>query len=534
MNFDIPPNEIFQRRQEIGLHNSFKMLANFVSSNKEYSLRKDAIKFLGAFKDLPEHLKDECYNTLENVLISDKDLELKCEAANSLGKLNYKKAIEPLKWILEQSNINYRIKLSALKAISDIQFEPELGLFINYLDSEYKSIRKFVKYKLLDIQPERLIPILLEFLGKPISNKHKSEIIKLIGNIISSFNVSYKDSSYLQLKYPGIITDLMDNKDKLFELFSILEENKSKLRQSVVTILRVLRPQIDDDLLSLLDNDDFIIKTNAINVIGQLKIKKGINWLKRNLDDMYHEVSIAAIKALGEIGDSTVISDLLKVLDVDDYDYQYIDYDMKWYIIDAIKQICLNDEARSCDFLVNRLEDSNEMIKENVAFLLGDLKNEKFVDPLLNLLMTSENLDVTKNSIIALGKIGEIRAIEPLVELLENEDVYWLLKKVSVDAIYNIYNKFWFIQNKLDPEMKRILIQNRAKIIDILKIHLDECHKVKVAIIKFLEKFGDKAAIHALLRIDDFHKIVKITAKNAIKTIDERLENEQQIKKKEK
>jgi HEAT repeat protein len=485
----------------IGLKNSFKMLSNIVTSNKDQSLRKDAIKYIGSFKSLPEFLKNECYNTLENVLISDKDIDIKCEAANSLGKLKFEKAIEPLKWILNQSNLNYRITLSALKAISEIQSKPDANLFIDYLDSEYNSIREFVKYKLLDIQPEHLISKLLDYLGNSISNKHKTEIIKLIAEVVSSFNISYKDSSYLQKKYPEIISDLINNNNKLLDIFSILEEKKSELKKALVTILSILRPQIDEDIISLLDYDDYIIKINAIEIIGKLRISRGINWLKRNLDDIYHEVSIAAIQALGEIGEPKIIPDLLKVLDIDDYEYQYIDYDMKWYIIDSIKEICLKNEKKSCDFLVDKLKTSNEIIKENVAFILGELKNKEFVDPLLNLLTSSENLDVKKNVIIALGKIGTIECLEPLVEILENEEIYWLLKKVSVDAIYNIYNKFWNIRDKIEIENKQLLVKNRARILDVLKNQIDECHKVKVAVIKFLEKFGDKTAIHALIHV---------------------------------
>jgi hypothetical protein len=63
---------------------------------------------------------------------------------------------------------------------------------------------------------------------------------------------------------------------------------------------------------------------------------------------------------------------------------------------------------------------------------------------------------------------------------------------------------------------------------DYLKEHNNECYKIKLGIIKFLEKFGDKAAIDALFaNVNDFHRIVQISAQNAIKSISERLEEPQ-------
>ena len=37
------------------------------------------------------------------MLISDENIDIKCAAAKALGRINFDKALKPLKWALEQS-----------------------------------------------------------------------------------------------------------------------------------------------------------------------------------------------------------------------------------------------------------------------------------------------------------------------------------------------------------------------------------------------------------------------------------------------
>ena len=113
--------------------------------------------------------------------------------------------------------------------------------------------------------------------------------------------------------------------------------------------------------------------------------------------------------------------------------------------------------------------------------------------------MEERNLDVRKNSIIALGKIGSVKAIYPLINVLKAPDTYWLLKKVIVDAIFNIYHKNRHFIKGEDFTQRRGFIINMERIIDYLKTHDDDNFKVKVSIIKFLETYGEKSALSALL-----------------------------------
>ncbi len=525
----IHPREIYQRIEEFGLKNSASMLTEIIELEKDNNKRKEAIKYLAliSYNSIP--LKNECFETFENLLISDDTIEIKCEAAKALGKLKHEKALKPLNWVLTQEPIDYNIKISVLKAIHKTRFEePEIHLFINELDSKFKSIKEYVSIQLLSLQPEKLIDLLLDSLkNKGFSNDHKAEFLKLIGYELSSINISFEDISFLKVKYPEVLTNLLKYKDILLEAITqILKEEDSSLVDSVITILRILGKNIEKDIVKLLLIDDFIVKKNAVVLCGKLKLKDAVDFLISNLDNIYHEVSVAAIEALGEIGDVSSIPELLDVLDIEDVSFEYTDLDMKLYILDAIKSIYLNNKDASYDYLYNSLSKENDTIRESVAFILGEIGKEEFVKPLCNLLAI-RNLDVRKNTIIALGKIGSVAPLEYLLNIIKDEKAYWLIKKVAIDAIYNIFQTNWYKVKDAKQDITRVLNKNIAILTDYLRTKEDENHKVKLSIIKLLEIYGGEQALNSLLRrVNDFHRVVRIYASNAIKKIEERLELE--------
>ena len=523
------PREIYQRREEFGLKNSASMLTEIIELEKDNSKRKEAIKYLGLISNNSTSLKTECFNTFENLLISDDTVDIKCEAAKALGRIKHEKALKPLKWVLEQEPVDYHIKLSVLKALHKTRFEePEIRLFINELNSKYNSIKEYASIQLLSLQPEKLIGLLLDSLkNKKFSNDHKAELIKLIGYEVSSINVSFEDISYIKVKYPEILANLIQNKDIILGVITqILKEEDSSLMDSVITILKLLGREIEEDIIKLLLIDDFIVKKNAVMLSGRLKLKDAVDFLITNLDNIYNEVSIAAIEALGEIGHLSAVPELLDVLDIEDVSFEYTDLDMKLYILDAIKKIYTNNKDASYDYLYSSLTKDNNTIRESIAFILGEIGKEESVSPLIDLLKV-RNVDVRKNTIIALGKIGNIESLEFLLKILDDENSYWLIKKVAVDAIYNIFQRNWYKVKDEKQDITRLLNKNMAILMDHLRTKESENFKVKLSLIKILETYGGEQALTALLkRVNDFHRVVRIYASNAIKKIEERLELE--------
>jgi HEAT repeat protein len=285
-----------------------------------------------------------------------------------------------------------------------------------------------------------------------------------------------------------------------------------------------MSPEINKDVIKLLLSDNFLIRKNAITLSGKLRLKDAVDTLIPGLDNIYPEVSVATIEALGEIGDLSAVPELLGVLNVEDISFEYTDIDMKFYIMDAVKKIYSSNPNPDYSYLFTPLNSDSVTLKESVAFILGEIGNAEFTKPLLDLLKI-RNLDVKKNTIIALGKIGSIEPLRNLIEVLENPDSYWLIKKVAVDAIYNIFQRNWYRVKGQNGELERILNKYLAILIDFLKRSEAEDTKVKVSLIKFLEIYGEESALDALLsRVNDFPRIIRIHASNAIKKIEDKIE----------
>jgi len=288
------PQEIYEERNEFGLENSVEMLADIIDTEKDNNKRKEAVKFLGGISNSNPQLKNECFTIIENVLVSEEKINLKCEAAKALGNLKIDKALKPLNWILEQKIDSVDLKLAALKATAKIKFEePQINLFIKELDSRYNPVRDYVKNHLIGIKPEILIESLLTFLkNEDISNEHKSEIIKLIGYELSSINMAFQDIDYIKVKYPELVSKLISNKSSLLdEITRTLREEDFELLNSAVSILKLLSPEINKDVIKLLLSGDFIVRKNAITLTGKLKLKDAVDTLIPGLGLILKKIS---------------------------------------------------------------------------------------------------------------------------------------------------------------------------------------------------------------------------------------------------
>ncbi|KKK80238.1 hypothetical protein LCGC14_2825500, partial [marine sediment metagenome] len=217
------------------------------------------------------------------------------------------------------------------------------------------------------------------------------------------------------------------------------------------------------------------------------------------------------------------VPELLNILDIEDLN---ADLDMRLYIADAIKKIYFTNKDASYDCLYSCLNRQNNTIRESVAFILGEIGNDEFVNHLVDLLNV-ENIDVQKSTIIALGKIGNVAPLDNLIKILEDRNSYWLIKKVSIDAIFNIFQNNWFRAKDDVKVIRGILNKNLAILVSYLGKAAEENFKVKLSLIKLLETYGNEHSLSELLKmVNDFHRIVRIRASDAIKRIQERLELE--------
>lgn len=87
------------------------------------------------------------------------------------------------------------------------------------------------------------------------------------------------------------------------------------------------------------------------------------------------------------------------------------------------KQIVQHADQNTIEHLIEVLKNENKYVRVRVraASALGEIKDARAVEPLIEVL-DDEDSSVRWNAAMALGQVGDARAVEPLIEALKDED----------------------------------------------------------------------------------------------------------------
>lgn len=89
--------------------------------------------------------------------------------------------------------------------------------------------------------------------------------------------------------------------------------------------------------------------------------------------------------------------------------------------IDASIALSKMKDVRAVDPLIQILNDEDPEVRSSAAIILGDIGDKKAVEPLIQALKDTE---ARTRAVTALGKIGDVRAVEPLTRTLSDPDRY--------------------------------------------------------------------------------------------------------------
>ncbi|MHA1218874.1 MAG: HEAT repeat domain-containing protein [Candidatus Heimdallarchaeaceae archaeon] len=134
------------------------------------------------------------------------------------------------------------------------------------------------------------------------------------------------------------------------------------------------------------------------------------------------------------------------------------------------------------DYLIDALENKNPNVRKNVIYLLGKFKEIKAVDPLLEILQNDDEELVKSQAMWALGEIGDKGATELILRILKDEN-----SKNRTHAIFAL-------KELKDP-----------KVIDpLVSILNNENEDVGRAAVETLGEFDDERAVKQLIRSLDY------------------------------
>jgi HEAT repeat protein len=180
--------------------------------------------------------------------------------------------------------------------------------------------------------------------------------------------------------------------------------------------------QVKDEIdiqIDLLNDPDWVVRREAVITLGEMGDERCVEPLAKALRDGDWQVREVAIEAMGQVG-SPAVDTLLRLLR---------DWDVRKYAILSLGKI--RDE-RVLDPLMLQLR--NDEFKDDAINALVEL-GEPSVPKLIAALKDRDE-NVRKSAVLALGRIKNNDAIDPLIHMLGDQD--WFTRLTAAAALESI------------------------------------------------------------------------------------------------
>jgi len=172
---------------------------------------------------------------------------------------------------------------------------------------------------------------------------------------------------------------------------------------------------------------------------------------------------------------------------------------------------------------IEGLKHEERSVRLEAAEVLGRIGDARAVEPLIRAIVV-EQLEIRVTAITALGKLGDTRAVEPLIKLLEDEE--WTVRRNAAEAlgkIGDIQAVEPLIQAINDWAIRENAVRALGKIGDaraiapLIETLEDKSVKIRAATAETLGKIGDTRAILPLIMmLGDEYPVVRNCAEEAI------------------
>lgn len=281
-------------------------------------------------------------------------------------------------------------------------------------------------------------------------------------DIDSLIKVLLKKDFTNPLMEKSIAFNNLDDEEILHTLIKILQYENSSRREKAAEALGIIGNDMAlNSLINALFYDtDPDVRSRSAWALGQIKDPIAVFPLIKSLEDQEGSVRSQIAISLGNIGDDLATEPLIWTL-------QDRDWQVKKCAANALGKI---EDPRAVTPLIKTLNDEDTDVRRKAKMAL-----EKFgyyaVEPLIEALKQKDAI-IRINSAEVLGKIGDPRAITPLINSLDPKKkrdknkyvrakIVEALGKISDDRAVKILKKeakseFMFIRNKAQEALERI------------------------------------------------------------------------------
>ena len=181
-------------------------------------------------------------------------------------------------------------------------------------------------------------------------------------------------------------------------------------------------------LIKAINHEDSNVRNKAAFVMGERGAKKVVYPLTLALKDISCDVRKTAVEALGKINSSETIKPLMEAL-----------HDEDGMVRKKAIKVLMRKGKPAIEALLYMLNSEDYTLQYNAAEALGKIGDRKAVEYLIEALNGRRYIIVRLNAIEALGKIGDKRAVEPLINLLQDKER--AVRKYAAQALGNLKAK---------------------------------------------------------------------------------------------
>lgn len=364
-------------------------------------------------------------------------IEVKEHAVKALGKIGDQRAIEPLIRMDPKSII--RTIAASLEKIG----EPAMEVLIQELKTNNSTKRKHaalllttigwkpsnqaeeISYLIASAQWDKLVKVCnpaVPFLISQLStNIDKSRIIDTLGEIGDPRAVdSLVDALKDKYNYSAVSALIRIGDARAYApLSTVLKEelkNKATRTYAATSLDKIgWKPSSTNEHCYLLVG---LQKWEALTELGSSAVESLINMF----EDSDEQDKIADV--LGRIGDTRAVEPLIKSFSAPN--------SRLWE--SSARALGLIGDVSVLDQLIRMLKTDK---RHGAILALGEMGNALAVEPLLELL-ADQNSGIRWRVADALGKIGDAGAIEPLITLLKDKDTSGTVQKCAMNALVKI------------------------------------------------------------------------------------------------
>ena len=271
---------------------------------------------------------------------------------------------------------------------------------------------------------------------------------------------------------------------EVWQMWGGLEENGDGSNHLIDQLINILQP-----------NNLLLSRWRAALALGEIKDERAVEPLIKALKSSDPDLREHAARALGDIGDPKAIVPLVENL-----------VNKNGQSVGATSTALSEIGKPAVNLLISNLKDTSSEVRQKIATTLGQIKDERAVEPLCNLLEDSDS-EVRESAARALSWIKDSRGILPLIKALQDVESKVRSSAASSLGVFRDKRTFTPLINALKDKDSNVRFsaalslsthENIRAMKPLLKALKDEDSWVRFIAASALGKIGDESVIPSL------------------------------------